>query len=215
MSLNIIDNFRYLGKKFLDSRQSFDTLEQMKNCNDVPNGFVTYCNENKKRYTYDASNEPSETLGKWKVYTVSSSGGGGGNNVAMQPDIPDDEDAIWFDTDGSNTITSSDSAIINEMKEIIKALTQEIRELKARVDYLEVNGGGSRPDVPDDPDEPVIPDDGEFDILLEDGTPLLLEDDTPLQLEDQTSTTPSNEKGLLLESGKNFLLEDNTNLLLE
>lgn len=213
MSLNIIDNFRYLGKKFLDSRQSFDTLEQMKNCNDVPNGFVTYCNENKKRYTYDASNEPSETLGKWKVYTVSSSGGG--NNVAMQPDIPDDEDAIWFDTDGSNTITSSDSAIIAEMKEIIIALTQEVRDLKARVEYLEINGGGSRPDVPDDPILPPDDDEQEFDILLEDGTPLLLEDDTPLQLEDQTSTTPSNEKGLLLESGKNFLLEDNTNLLLE
>lgn len=213
MSLNIIDNFRYLGKKFLDSRQSFDTLEQMKNCNDVPNGFVTYCNENKKRYTYDASNEPSETLGKWKVYTVSSSGGG--NNVAMQPDIPDDEDAIWFDTDGSNTITGSDSAIIAEMKEIIIALTQEVRDLKARVEYLEINGGGSRPDVPDDPILPPDDDEQEFDILLEDGTPLLLEDDTPLQLEDQTSTTPSNEKGLLLESGKNFLLEDNTNLLLE
>lgn len=210
MSLNIIDNFRYLGRKFLDSRQSFDTLEQMKNCNDVPNGFVTYCNEDKKRYTYDASNEPTETLGKWKIYTVSG-GDGGSNNVAMQPEEPDDEDAIWFDTDGPNTITNSDSAIINEMKEIIQALTAEVRSLKARVEYLELNGGGGTGN-PDTPVEPDVPE-SEFDILLEDGTPLLLEDGTPLQLEEQAIV--SDEEAILLEDKENLLLEDNTNFLLE
>ena len=216
MSLNIIDNFKYLGKKFLDSRESFDTIEQMKNCNDVPTGFITFCNENKKRYTYDASNENTERLGKWRLFEVetTSSGGGGGNNTVLQPEEPEDTDAIWFDTNGENPSKDSDNAIIAEMKIIIKELTQEIRDLKARVEYLELNGGGSRPDVPDD-EPPTIPDDGEFDILLEDGTSLLLEDGTPLQLEDQTSVKPSNENALLLENGKNMLLEDNTNLLLE
>lgn len=211
MSLNIIDNFKYLGKKFLDSRESFDTLEQMKNCNDVPTGFITFCNENKKRYTYDASNTPTEKLGRWRLFEVDSVGSGGGN-VVMQPEEPDDTNALWLDTDGSNTITNSDSAIIAEMKDIIRALTQEVRDLKARVEYLEINGGGSRPDVPDDPILPPDDDEQEFDILLEDGTPLLLEDGTPLQLEDQTAV---NEEALLLEDGNNILLEDNTNLLLE
>ena len=45
MSLNIGDNFSYLGKKFLDARQSFDTLEFMNACNDVPESFITYCKE--------------------------------------------------------------------------------------------------------------------------------------------------------------------------
>ena len=49
MSLNIGDNFKYLGKKFLDDRESFNTLEEMNACNDVPEGFITYCKENKKR----------------------------------------------------------------------------------------------------------------------------------------------------------------------
>ena len=224
MSLNIIDNFKYLGKKYLDSRQSFNTLEEMKNCNTVPDGFITYCNEDKKRYAYDSANEATEKLGKWRVYLVDVIVGEdgettviqGGSNAVVQPDEPEDEEAIWFDTDGENTISISDNAIIAEMKEIIKALTQEVRDLKARVDYLEVNGGSrpSNPSDPEIPDDPIIPE-GEFDILLEDGTSLLLEDGTPLQLEEQVSIKPSNENGLLLESGKNILLEDGTNLLLE
>ncbi len=52
MALNIGDNFSYLGKKFLDARQSFNTLEEMNSCNDVPEGFITYCKENNKRYEY-------------------------------------------------------------------------------------------------------------------------------------------------------------------
>ena len=52
MSINIGDNFSYLGKKFLDARQSFDTLESMQLCSDVPLGFITFCKENNKRYEY-------------------------------------------------------------------------------------------------------------------------------------------------------------------
>ena len=70
MSLNIGDNFKYLGKKFLDERESFNTLEEMNACNDVPEGFITYCKENQKRYEYKN--------GAWKVYTVSGGTGGAG-----------------------------------------------------------------------------------------------------------------------------------------
>ena len=52
MSINIGDNFSYLGKKFLDDRQSFDTLEAMRLCSDVPLGFITFCKEDNKRYEY-------------------------------------------------------------------------------------------------------------------------------------------------------------------
>ena len=52
MSINIGDNFSYLGKKFLDNRQSFDTLVAMNNCTDVPVGFITFCKEDNKRYEY-------------------------------------------------------------------------------------------------------------------------------------------------------------------
>ena len=52
MSLRIGDNFLYLGKKFLDSRESFDTLQEMYTCTDVPEGFITYCKEDEKRYEF-------------------------------------------------------------------------------------------------------------------------------------------------------------------
>ncbi len=55
MSLNIGDNFKYLGEKFLDARESFDTLEEMNACTDVPKGFITICYEDNKRYEYDGS----------------------------------------------------------------------------------------------------------------------------------------------------------------
>lgn len=77
MSINIGDNFKYLGKKFLDDRESFTTLELMKNCNDVPNGFITYCEETKNRYEYHSDNEVNDATGKWKLYVVNSSGSGG------------------------------------------------------------------------------------------------------------------------------------------
>ena len=52
MSINIGDNFSYLGKKFLDERQSFETLEELMACIDVPEGFISYCVENETRYEF-------------------------------------------------------------------------------------------------------------------------------------------------------------------
>lgn len=66
MSINIGDNFSYLGKKFLDSRQSFDTKANMNACTDVPIGFITYCVEDGKRYEYKE--------GGWIEYVTNSGG---------------------------------------------------------------------------------------------------------------------------------------------
>ena len=68
MSINIGDNFSYLGKKFLDNREHFETVAEMKACNDVPNGFITYCDETNTRYEYHSDNEEDTTLGKWRVF---------------------------------------------------------------------------------------------------------------------------------------------------
>ena len=69
MAINIGDNFSYQGKKYLDDRQSFKTLNELQNYNNVPEGFIAYCEENKKRYEYKN--------GAWAEYVVASSGGGG------------------------------------------------------------------------------------------------------------------------------------------
>ena len=76
MSLNIGDNFKYLGKKFLDARESFDTLEEMNACTDVPKGFITICYEDNKRYEYDGS--------AWIEYVIN----GDSTGYAKIEDIP-------------------------------------------------------------------------------------------------------------------------------
>ena len=80
MSLNIGDNFKYLGKKFLDERQSFNTLEEMSACNDVPKGFITICYEDDTRYEFDGT--------EWVEY---AGGGGGGSTEkgTLSTTLPD------------------------------------------------------------------------------------------------------------------------------
>ena len=66
MAINVGDNFNYQGKKYLDNRQSFKTLSELQAYTNVPEGFIAYCEEDKKRYEY--------VDGVWTEYVVASSG---------------------------------------------------------------------------------------------------------------------------------------------
>lgn len=70
MAINVGDNFNYQGKKYLDNRQSFKTLSELQAYANVPEGFIAYCEEDKKRYEY--------IDGGWREYIVDSSGGESG-----------------------------------------------------------------------------------------------------------------------------------------
>lgn len=221
MSINIGDNFSYLGKKFLDSRQSFPTIDAMNACTDVPVGFITFCEEDGERYEYRD--------GSWKILTISSSGssdntGGscdgsccdnivipeGGTDAVIQEDEPDDTSVIWFDPEEDKPYQND--PYISELKEIIKIMTKQIQALTTRVEYLEnVVAGSVIPDKPIIPDNPIEDDDY---LLLEDGTPLLLEDGEPFLLEIQITNTTT-EDYILLEDGTPLLLENGEEFLLE
>ena len=64
MAINVGDNFSYQGKKYLDSRQSFETLQELQSYTEVPEGFIAYCEENKKRYEF--------VDGVWTEYIISA-----------------------------------------------------------------------------------------------------------------------------------------------
>ena len=64
MAINVGDNFSYQGKKFLDNRQSFKTLAELQIYSSVPEGFLAYCEENKKRYEF--------IDGVWTEYIIAS-----------------------------------------------------------------------------------------------------------------------------------------------
>ena len=224
MSINIGDNFKYLGKKFLDDRQSFNTLLDMKKCNDVPLGFITFCKEDSKRYEYFDSIEEDPITGKWREYKVGAD---------IDPDLlnhkcsyvgsetPEDDDVIWFDSGESNqTEINYDNPIISELLACIKTLQDQVKQLQADVEYLKINGGGSRPDKPDKPDpgpdepgtdEPIVTE--ESFLALEDGGIFLLEDGGSLLLEISEAVTT--DSVLTLEDGSILLLENGDYIVLE
>ena len=96
MALNIGDNFKYLGKKFLDNRESFNTLEEMNACNDVPEGFITYCKEDKKRYEYKDD--------VWVEYIVNSDTSGAGMTDEEREQL-----ATKFDDVTAGTVKDEDN----------------------------------------------------------------------------------------------------------
>ena len=170
--------------------------------------------ETKKEIEELKKNPPSSGSTPGSPPSTDCSGCTSNVNAAIQPDEPDDEEAIWFDTDGGQSINSSESAIITEMKTLIQALSKQVKSLTERVEYLELNGShpGDGDDEEDDDIIDPLPDDL-FEILLEDGTTLLLEDGTSLLLEELKQIVT--EDSILLEDGTYLLLEDGTVLLLE
>lgn len=68
MSVNLLDNLSYLGKKPSFSRDLHLTLEEMKNFNPnfLSDMYISCCIETGKVYCYNVNNEFDETLGKWR-----------------------------------------------------------------------------------------------------------------------------------------------------
>ena len=112
MPINIGDNFSYLGKKFLDNRESCDTIAEMAQCNEVPNGFITYCKEDKQRYTYQDTNTIDSKLGKWRLFEVGISDDDFANlteNFASKEELHEHTNKSVLDKITSDKITSWDN----------------------------------------------------------------------------------------------------------
>lgn len=65
--IQVADNFNYRGKKPNFDRDSFDTLQDMKNYseNSLDDGHISYCKETDKRYKFNSNNQSDPTTGKW------------------------------------------------------------------------------------------------------------------------------------------------------
>ena len=219
MSINIGDNFKYLGKKFLDDRETFNTLTEMKNCKSVPDGFITFCKEDGKRYEYLNINVDDPITGKWSEFKM----------IQEIPPCsyvgdtePDDDNVIWFDTgEGSSSEITYDNPIINELFACIRTLQKQVQQLQADVEYLKEFGGGSgnqpsdpdKPDVPEEPGEEIVDvvlalEDGGL-FMLEDGGFMILEEGVVVEKPDYTNSI------LALEDGGLFMLEDGGFMILE
>ena len=209
MALSIGDNFNYLGKKFLDARQSFDTLEAMNSCNDVPEGFITYCKEDGNRYEYKD--------GVWKEYVVTSSGD---SNISVDDvihygtDEPTNDNVIWFFPDTYSQEITIDNPLIIELISTIQAMQEQINRLEKDVEYLKIHGGGGGTvDPTPNPNPTPTPTTYSY-LVLEDGSKLLLETGESILLEEQ-EVTPTTYSYMTLEDGSKLLLETGESILLE
>ena len=132
MSLRIGDNFSYLGKKFLDSRESFDTLQEMYTCTDVPEGFITYCKEDEKRYEFKEN--------QWIEFVVNSNGISEELELIETSDIEPSNDkvSIWINT--SDDTVENVIARIND-KVVSNSTTWSSEQTKKYIDNAQLGGG--------------------------------------------------------------------------
>ena len=174
-------------------------------------------------------------------------GGGGGDCAYVGIDEPLDDNVIWF-TDSNKKASSEityDNPVIAELFSCIQMMQKQINDLQAEVEYLKLHGGGSLPDIPDNPDIGddtedtfvyfALEDGGLFELeeggflvleqeqvvikqstlALEDGMRFLLEDGGYILLETDNENITTKTNILLLETGGEILLENNSNILLE
>lgn len=93
MALVFGDNISYQGKKPLDARFLFSTLEAMKNYSENYLPPLAFCQneEDGKFYTYNSSNSVNSITGKWRA--MESGGGsssGGGSYGIFSFDVDED-----------------------------------------------------------------------------------------------------------------------------
>lgn len=109
MGIIVTDNFSPKTPKFIDDRQSFKTLEEMRNydVNLLPEGFETYCVETNKKYKFLSSNSIDTNLGKWRIVE-----GSGSTEVYFTTTSPVTNKVGEFDL--AEEITEADKITLNE-----------------------------------------------------------------------------------------------------
>lgn len=100
--IQVADNFNYRGKKPNFDRDSFDTLQDMKNYseNSLDDGHISYCKETDKHYKFNSNNQSDPTTGKW---------------VEQHEAVPADEEDITEQIGDKNVLTQ---AMINKANTI-------------------------------------------------------------------------------------------------
>ena len=87
MSIQVGDNFKYLGKKPLDNRTKYSTIAEMASMsvNTLYDGIIAYCMADGKNYQWKSTNSEDVTLGKWREF---STGGEVDNALSLLSENP-------------------------------------------------------------------------------------------------------------------------------
>lgn len=73
MSVQVIDNFSYKGKKGNFERDNFDTLQAMRSYPEdgIDDGHVCFCNEDGNHYKFNHLNSVDGATGRWRLHNKS------------------------------------------------------------------------------------------------------------------------------------------------
>lgn len=99
MSILTADNFKYQGRKPLDSRIVQSTIADMTAMAEsiIHNGIIVYVESEKKFYTFDVNNTVDPTLKKWRELSTGGSGNAKINRYKQNTDYKTDEIIIYDD----------------------------------------------------------------------------------------------------------------------
>lgn len=66
--IEVLDNFKYSGQRFLDQRKECQTIEELVGTDptSIPDGFTKYVHDNDTWYRYHSDNEELEGIGRWR-----------------------------------------------------------------------------------------------------------------------------------------------------
>lgn len=66
--IEVVDAFKYSGKRRLDMRQECQSLEELRATDEtsIPDGFTKYVFDTDSWYRFHSDNEPTEDLGRWR-----------------------------------------------------------------------------------------------------------------------------------------------------
>ena len=139
----------------------------------------------------------------WAIFNTGSSGSGFSgdyNDLVNKPNIPfigleepvDDNYEVWIDTSDNEEFSSKiEDSLVDEIKSIVSSLQSEINTLKkivvaheARIEYLELNGGGSSGGSGGEDEDNSGTATKFIPLTFEGGEFLVLEDETILTFED-------------------------------
>ena len=151
MGIVIGDNFNYQGRKMLDDRAAFETLEKMRNYPETSlrNGIITWNDETNKHYYFLNENTCDITLGKWRELKTGSSSSGSGNtnegasvqsNFHIGPEPPTDTSLIWIDTTDNVVNDKFESEVIDELRATLVAMQGMIDDLREEINDLKAGG---------------------------------------------------------------------------
>ena len=145
MAIKVNASFEYGLKSYSDVRQSFATITEMVayNPNLIPNGFMTFCEEDNANYQWLDLNDEDPVLSKWRKFTASAdvvddslsesltktysiskikellNATGGFVLVDALPDLTDESQRETVETNKIYLVPSADGATGNEKDEYI------------------------------------------------------------------------------------------------